>query len=133
MFVVPFSPLGRGFLAGAVKSQADLGEDDYRRNSPRFQGDHLTRNLTLIDSLSKIASEKGCTLAQLSLAWLHNKGQDVVPIPGADRPGFVAENAAAVDIELTAGEIEHLSAVAPPGVASGARYADMSWVEGKTP
>jgi aryl-alcohol dehydrogenase-like predicted oxidoreductase len=133
VFVVPFSPLGRGFLAGAVKSEADLGPDDYRRNSPRFQGDHLVRNLRLVDGLERIASEKGCTLAQLALAWLHSKGEDVVPIPGADRPEYVTENTSAVDVQLSGDDIDLLSLIAPPGVASGARYADMSWVEGSTP
>jgi aryl-alcohol dehydrogenase-like predicted oxidoreductase len=133
IFVVPFSPLGRGFLAGAVKSEADLGADDYRRKSPRFQGDHLAQNLMLVDRLERMASEKECTLAQLALAWLHGQGKDVVPIPGADRPEYVAENASAVGIELTNDDIERLNVMAPPGVASGARYADMSWVEGKTP
>jgi aryl-alcohol dehydrogenase-like predicted oxidoreductase len=133
MFIVPFSPLGRGFLAGAVKSEADLGTDDYRRNSPRFQGDHLTRNLVLVGSLERMASEKECTLAQLALAWLQSKGEDIVPIPGADRPEYVAENASALGVVLTTDDIERLSLIAPPGVASGARYADMSWVDGETP
>jgi aryl-alcohol dehydrogenase-like predicted oxidoreductase len=132
IFVVPFSPLGRGFLAGAIRSEADLGADDYRRKSPRFQGDHLAQNLMLVDNLERMASEKGCTLAQLALAWLHSQGKDVVPIPGADRPEYVAENASAVGIELTTEDIERLNVMAPPGAASGARYADMSWVEGKT-
>ena len=125
---VAYSPLGRGLLTGAVKSIDDLPEDDLRRHIPRFQGDRLERNRQLIEEMRLIASEKGCSLPQLALAWILNKQAGVVPIQGADRVPFLEENAGAADIELTAADIDRLDAANPPGVAAGERYPD-EWMD----
>lgn len=125
---VPYSPLGRGFLSGAIKSLEDLAEDDYRRNSPRFQGENFAKNLAVVEQVKAIAQEKGVTASQLAIAWLLAKGEDIVPIPGTKRRQYLEENAAAVDIELTPADLERIEAVAPQGFAAGARYPDMSSV-----
>ena len=124
--IVPYSPLGRGELTGSVDMSAD---DDFRRGSPRFQGENRQRNLELVDRLRAIAAEIGCTPAQLALAWLLHQGDDVVPIPGTRRVARLEENAAAADIELTAEQLDELGGLFPPGVTAGDRYADMSVVE----
>jgi len=124
--IVPYSPLGRGELTGSVDMSAD---DDFRRGSPRFQGENRERNLELVEQLKQIAAEVGCTPAQLALAWLLHQGDDVVPIPGTRRVHRLEENAEAAEVQLTAEQLERLDELFPPGVAAGDRYADMSVVE----
>jgi aryl-alcohol dehydrogenase-like predicted oxidoreductase len=119
---VAYSPLGRGFLTGRFRSLDDLAPDDWRRNNPRFQGDNFQKNLDLVARVEALARTRGCTSAQLAIAWLLSRGRDIVPIPGSTRPERVAENAAAVDITLSAGEIAALDAV---GVTvAGERYPE---------
>ena len=119
---VPYSPLGRGFLSGSIRSADDFDADDYRRHSPRFQGENFARNLELVDAVRTIAEEKDVTPAQLALAWVLEQGDDLVPIPGTRRVGNLEENLAAVDIRLTPAELARIDAVFPPGAASGDRY-----------
>jgi aryl-alcohol dehydrogenase-like predicted oxidoreductase len=119
---VAYSPLGRGFLSGAFKSLEDLAPDDYRRNSPRFQGDNFAKNLELVHQVQAIATEKGATASQLALAWLLAQGEDIVPIPGTKRRAYLEENAAAANITLTHDDLSRIDAVAPKGVAAGDRY-----------
>ena len=125
---VPYSPLGRGFLSGAIASPDDLAPDDYRRNAPRFQGENFYKNLQLVEQVKAIATEKGVTSSQLALAWLFAQGEDIVPIPGTKRRTYLEENVAATEITLTEQELNRLEAVAPKGVAAGQRYPDMSTV-----
>ncbi|MBD0300657.1 MAG: aldo/keto reductase, partial [Tolypothrix sp. T3-bin4] len=125
---VPYSPLGRGFLSGAITSPDDLAPDDYRRNAPRFQGENFYKNLQLVEQVKAIATEKGVTASQLALAWLLAQGEDIVPIPGTKRRTYLEENVAATEITLTEEELNRLEAVAPKGVAAGERYPDMSTV-----
>jgi aryl-alcohol dehydrogenase-like predicted oxidoreductase len=125
---VAYSPLGRGFLTGQITSPDDLEEGDFRRHHPRFQGENFQRNLDLVDKVREIAREKGCTPGQLALGWLLAQGQDVVPIPGTKRVRYLEENLAALDVSLTAAELRRIDEVAPVGVTSGDRYADMSTV-----
>jgi aryl-alcohol dehydrogenase-like predicted oxidoreductase len=119
---VAYSPLGRGFLTGRFKSVADLAADDWRRNNPRFQGENFQRNLDLVATVEGLAAEKGCTPAQLALAWLLSRGEDVIPIPGSTRIERVAENAGAAQVALSPGEIRALDALAP--TVAGERYAE---------
>jgi aryl-alcohol dehydrogenase-like predicted oxidoreductase len=123
---VPYSPLGRGFLTGRLKSIDDLEPDDYRRGSPRFQGDNFARNLRLVDEIRAIAQDKGCTASQLALAWVLAQGDDIVPIPGTKRRTFLEQNVGAMDIVLTAADFERIDRVLPCGVAAGDRYAAKS-------
>ena len=125
---VAYSPLGRGFLSGAIKSIDDLAQDDYRRFSPRFQGDNFSKNLELVEQVNAIASEKGVTPSQLALAWLLAQGEDIVPIPGTKRRKYLEENIGATEISLTQEELSRIEQVAPLGVAAGDRYPDMSTV-----
>lgn len=125
---VPYSPLGRGFLSGAIKSIDDLAQDDYRRFSPRFQGENFNKNLELVEQVKAIASEKGVTASQLALAWLLAQGEDIVPIPGTKRRKYLEENIGAAEISLTQEELSRIEQVAPLGVAAGSRYPDMSTV-----
>ena len=111
--LVPFSPLGRGFLAGAITSPDDFGEGDFRRNNPRFAGENFDRNLRLVDAVKELAAEKGCTPSQLALAWCLAQGDDVVPIPGTKRRVYLEDNAGAVDVSLTADDMARLGALAP--------------------
>ena len=127
---VAYSPLGRGFLTGQLRSFEDLAPDDHRRHSPRFQGSNFDRNLQLVDRVGQLATEKGCTPAQLALAWLLHQGPDVVPIPGTTRRGRLQENLGALDVELTDEDLARLDELAPVGVAVGDRYADMSLIDG---
>jgi aryl-alcohol dehydrogenase-like predicted oxidoreductase len=120
--LVPFSPLGRGFLTGAIKSPADFDDDDFRKNHPRFVGENFTRNLELVEEVRRIARDKGCTAGELALAWVLAQGSDVVPIPGTKRRVYLEENVAASDITLTPDDMSRLDALAPQGVAAGARY-----------
>lgn len=125
---VPYSPLGRGFLSGAITKPEDLATDDYRRKSPRFQGENFYKNLQLVEQVKTIAQEKGATPSQLALAWLLAQGEDIVPIPGTKRRQYLEENVAATDITLTDEDLARIDAVAPKGFAVGDRYADMSSV-----
>ena len=125
---VPYSPLGRGFLTGRIQSFEDLPEGDYRRNSPRFQGENFNKNLELVEKVRQIADEKGVTPSQLALAWLLHQGENIVPIPGTKRREYLEENAAATDIQLTDEDLSRIDEVAPKDVAAGDRYPDMSTV-----
>ena len=125
---VAYSPLGRGFLTGAIQSVDDLDEDDFRRHNPRFQGENFQRNLDLVERVQEIAAEKDVTAGQLALAWLLAQGEDVVPIPGTRHPERLDENAAAAEIELTEDDLRRIAEAAPAGVTAGDRYPDMSSV-----
>ena len=121
---VAYSPLGRGFLTGKIRRFEDLAPDDHRRGFPRFQGDNFAKNLRVVDRINEIAEEKHCQPSQLALAWLLAQGKDIVPIPGTKRRTYLEENLAAIDIELTPGELRRINEAAPRGVASGQRYGD---------
>jgi aryl-alcohol dehydrogenase-like predicted oxidoreductase len=123
---VAYSPLGRGFLSGEIKSVGDLAEDDFRRSNPRFQGENFQRNLDLVERVTEIAAEKGVAPSQLALAWLLHQGEDIVPIPGTKRREYLEQNAAAADISLSEDELARIDEAAPVGAASGDRYPDMS-------
>ncbi len=125
---VAYSPLGRGFLTGQIKSFEDLAEGDYRRQSPRFQGENFDKNLELVERVNEIAAEKDVTPGQLALAWLLHRGDDIVPIPGTKRREYLEENVAATDITLADEDLRRIEEVAPKDVAAGERYADMSSV-----
>jgi aryl-alcohol dehydrogenase-like predicted oxidoreductase len=122
--LVAYSPLGRGFLTGALRSPEDLAEDDWRRTNPRFQGENFRANLELVDAINAMAQAKGVTAAQLALAWVLTQGDDVVPIPGTTRPERIDENAGALEVELTEAELAQLDEIAPLGVAAGTRYPE---------
>ena len=119
---VPYSPLGRGFLTGAFRKPEDIPEGDYRRNSPRFQGENFASNLALVDRVRSIAREKGVTPSQLALAWVLSRGPDVVPIPGTKRVKYLEENVAADQLLLSPADLKAIDAAAPRGVAAGTRY-----------
>ncbi|WP_340023035.1 aldo/keto reductase [Paenibacillus sp. FSL K6-1096] len=119
---VAYSPLGRGFLTGQIKSFDDLPEDDYRRYYPRFQGENFTRNLEVVSLIEQMADEKSCTPAQLALAWLLAQGEQIVPIPGTKRLTRVEENLGALQVTLTAEELARIERISPQGVAAGERY-----------
>jgi aryl-alcohol dehydrogenase-like predicted oxidoreductase len=121
--IVPFSPLGRGFLTGAITSPDDFGDDDFRKNHPRFQGENFAKNLELVTAVRSLADDKGCTAGQLALAWVQAQGDDVVPIPGTKRRTYLEENLGALDIELSEADLRRLDELAPQGVAAGGRYA----------
>jgi aryl-alcohol dehydrogenase-like predicted oxidoreductase len=121
---VAYSPLGRGFLTGQFKTFDDLPADDYRRNSPRFQGDNFQLNLNLVKKVQEMAQEKNCTPAQLALAWVIAQGGDIVPIPGTKRRKYLEENVGALDVELHPDDLRRLSEVFPLGIASGERYPE---------
>jgi aryl-alcohol dehydrogenase-like predicted oxidoreductase len=121
---VAYSPLGRGFLTGQFKRVEDLPADDYRRSSPRFQGDNFQRNLDLVRRVEEIAKEKGCKPSQLALAWVLAQGDDIVPIPGTKRRKYLEENAAALDVQLSADDLRRLAEFFPQGAASGQRYTE---------
>jgi aryl-alcohol dehydrogenase-like predicted oxidoreductase len=123
---VPYSPLGRGFLTGQIQKFEDLAEDDYRRFSPRFQGENFQKNLDLVKRIEEIAREKGCQPSQLALAWLLAQGEDIVPIPGTKRRKYLEENVLALQVELTKEDLARINEVAPVGAASGQRYAEAS-------
>jgi aryl-alcohol dehydrogenase-like predicted oxidoreductase len=121
---VAYSPLGRGFLTGQFKRPEDLPEGDWRRNHPRFQGENFQKNLDLVARVEQLARDKGCTPAQLALAWLLAQGDDIVPIPGTKHRKYLEENAAAINVRLTPDELRRLEEVIPRGAAAGARYAE---------
>jgi aryl-alcohol dehydrogenase-like predicted oxidoreductase len=123
---VAYSPLGRGFLTGQIRTPEDFAADDYRRSSPRFMGENFERNLELVERVFEIAAEKDVTPSQLALAWLLRQGDDIVPIPGTKRVRYLEENLAAAAIELSAQDIRRIEEAAPRGAAAGERYADMS-------
>jgi aryl-alcohol dehydrogenase-like predicted oxidoreductase len=125
---VPYSPLGRGFLTGRFQSPDDLPEGDFRRFSPRFEGENFDRNLQLVERVTEIAAEKEVTAGQLALAWVLAQGDDVVPIPGTKRLTYLEQNVAAAEVELSEEDLGRIDAAAPAGAAAGDRYADMSSV-----
>ncbi len=121
---VAYSPLGRGFLAGRFKSFEDWAPDDWRRTSPRFQGENFQKNLDLVARIKEMATEKGCTPAQLALAWVLAQGEDIVPIPGTEQRQHIKENVGALDVEITPEDLERLEEIAPKGAAAGERYSE---------
>lgn len=123
---VAYSPLGRGFLTGAIKSPDDLASDDWRRGSPRFQGENFAKNLELVRALEAMAATRGCSASQLALAWVLSRGPHVMAIPGTRSIGRLEENAAAAAMALTDAELAELDAIAPPDVAAGTRYPEAS-------
>jgi aryl-alcohol dehydrogenase-like predicted oxidoreductase len=125
---VAYSPLGRGFLSGQIRSVDDLPESDFRRRGPRFQGQNFQHNLDLVARVEEIAAERGVTPSQLALAWVLAQGDDIVPIPGTKRVRYLEQNAAAADITLTADDLDRLEEVFPKGATAGDRYPDMSTV-----
>jgi len=123
---VAYSPLGRGFLTGQFKRFEDFAADDYRRNSPRFQGENFKKNLDLVARIDTIAKEKKCTPSQLALAWLLAQGQDIIPIPGTKRRKYLEENAIALEVKLGPEDLRRINEVAPRGVAAGLRYPEQA-------
>jgi aryl-alcohol dehydrogenase-like predicted oxidoreductase len=121
---VAYSPLGRGFLTGRFQRFEDLPEDDYRRFSPRFQGENFQKNLDLVERVKDIAEEKGCTPSQLALAWVLSQGDDIVPIPGTKHRKYLEENVGALKVELTSEDLQRINEVFPYGAASGMRYPE---------
>ena len=121
---VAYSPLGRGFLTGQFQRFEDLPQDDYRRSSPRFQGENFQKNLDLLQKVQQLAKKKSCTASQLALAWVHAQGEDIFPIPGTKRRKYLEENAAALDVQLTPDDLRHLSEAFPLDVAAGMRYPE---------
>jgi len=125
---VPYSPLGRGLLTGAIKSTSDFSDGDYRANHPRFKDENFVHNLKVVALLESMAAKRDITPAQLALAWLLHRGDDIVPIPGTKHKTLLEQNCAAVDVELDADDVARISGVARPGAFAGPRYADMSSV-----
>lgn len=123
---VAYSPLGRGFLSGEIRTLEDLDPDDFRRHNPRFQGENFAKNLQLVDRVREIAKEKGIAAGQLALAWVLAQGEDVVPIPGTRHIKYLEENVAALDVVLTPEDLARIDAAAPKGATAGERYPDMS-------
>jgi aryl-alcohol dehydrogenase-like predicted oxidoreductase len=123
---VAYSPLGRGFLTGQIKRTEDLAPDDFRRFSPRFQGENFAKNLQLVAHVEQLARDKGVTAGQIALAWVLSRGDDIVPIPGTKRVAYLEENARAVDLRLTPAELARIEEIAPRGVAAGARYPEQT-------
>lgn len=120
--LIAYSPLGRGFLTGEIRRFEDFAHDDYRRQNPRFQGENFAKNLDLADKVQELAARKGCTAAQLSLAWVLAQGDDIVPIPGTKKRKYLEQNVDALALELTAADCAELEAVFPRGAAAGERY-----------
>jgi len=121
---VAYSPLGRGFLTGAITQPEDFGADDYRRHSPRFQGENFARNLQLVEKVKALAAKKKCAPSQLALAWVLAQGDDIVPIPGTKHRQYLEQNAAAMDVALDKQELAGIEAIFPPGAAAGPRYPE---------
>jgi aryl-alcohol dehydrogenase-like predicted oxidoreductase len=126
--LIAYSPLGRGFLTGRIQRPEDLGEDDFRRYNPRFQGANFERNLELVQRVREMAAERDCSPGQLALAWVMHQGEDVVPIPGTKRRSYLQENVDASELSLSPEDLQRIDELAPIGVAAGDRYADMSSV-----
>ncbi len=122
--LVPYSPLGRGFLTGRIKRTDELAADDFRRQAPRFEGENLRKNLELVKRIEELAAKKHCTPAQLALAWVLAQGPDIVPIPGTKRRKYLEENLGALSVRLSPADLQQIAAIAPRGVAAGARYSD---------
>jgi aryl-alcohol dehydrogenase-like predicted oxidoreductase len=122
--LVAYSPLGRGFLTGALKSADDFAADDYRRMNPRFQGENFARNLALVEKVKTLAQDKGCTPAQLALAWVLAQGEHIVPIPGTRRIGNLDENLGALKVQLSSVDLATIEAVFPVSGVAGARYTE---------
>jgi aryl-alcohol dehydrogenase-like predicted oxidoreductase len=131
--LVPYSPLGRGFLTGQITSPDDFAEDDFRRHNPRFQGENFTRNLELVTQVKDMATARSMTAGQLALAWVHAQGDDVVPIPGTKRRSYLEENVGALDVDLSEDDLDRLDAILPAGGAAGDRYPDMGWIRVEAP
>jgi aryl-alcohol dehydrogenase-like predicted oxidoreductase len=127
--IVPYAPLGRGFLTGRITTPGDFAPGDFRRNNPRFQGENFARNLRIVEAVRRLAAEKGVLPGQLALAWLACQGEDVAPIPGTKHRRYLEENVAAEQVRLSPAELARLDGAAPPGAAAGDRYADMSSIE----
>ena len=129
---VAYSPLGRGFLTGQFKSPEDFPEGDTRRNHPRFQGENFKKNLDLVEEVGALAREKGCTTAQLALAWVLAKGEDIVPIPGTKHIRYLDDNIGALEVKLSEADLQRLEDILPPGAAAGERYhaAGMQTING---
>jgi aryl-alcohol dehydrogenase-like predicted oxidoreductase len=125
---VAYSPLGRGFLTGEIKTFDDLPENDFRRRNPRFQGENFERNINLVQRVKEIAGARKITPTQLALAWVLAQGEDIVPIPGTKRVKYLEQNAAAANVELTTEDLERIDEIFPVGVTAGARYPDMRTV-----
>src|SRR3954465_15304525 len=123
---VAYSPLGRGFLTGQIKSPDDFAEDDFRKNHPRFQGENFERNIQLVREVEAMANEKGCTTAQLALAWVLAQGDDIVPIPGTKHRRYLDENIGALEVKLTDEDVRRLDEILPPGAAAGPRYPEQA-------
>jgi aryl-alcohol dehydrogenase-like predicted oxidoreductase len=126
--IVAYSPIGRGFLTGTLKSPDDFAEDDFRRSSPRFSAENFGKNLEMVAHVESIAKKKGVAAAQVALAWLLAQGDDIVPIPGTKRVKYLEQNVAATTVHLSPEELDELDSIFPPGAASGERYTDMSFV-----
>lgn len=124
--LVPYSPFGRGFLTGQIKKFEDLPEDDYRRYYPRFQGDNFVKNVNVVTLIEKMAAQKGCTAAQLGLAWLLAQGEQIVPIPGTKRLDLVQENLGALQVSLSADDLAQIERISPKGIAAGSRFPGSS-------
>jgi aryl-alcohol dehydrogenase-like predicted oxidoreductase len=131
--IVPYSPLGRGFLTGAITSPDDFDADDFRRHNPRFQGENFTRNLELVDAVRRAADARGCTPGQLALAWVIAQGDDVVPIPGTKRRPYLEENVGALSVTLTADDLAQLDAIVPRDAVAGTRYPQANYAYGDSP
>jgi aryl-alcohol dehydrogenase-like predicted oxidoreductase len=127
---VAYSPLGRGFLTGRFRSPDDFDEGDVRRSNPRFAGENFQRNLDLVEHVEELAREKGCTPAELALAWVLSRGEDVVPIPGTKRRSYLEENAGASGVELTDADLARIEEAFPKHATAGDRYANMSTIDG---
>jgi aryl-alcohol dehydrogenase-like predicted oxidoreductase len=121
---VAYSPLGRGFLTGQIKRFEDLEADDFRRQSPRFQGENFQKNLDLVKKIEALAKDKGCTPAQLALAWVLARGKDIVPIPGTKRRKYLEDNLGGANVQLSEKDLREIEAIAPPGAAAGLRYPE---------
>ena len=121
---VPYSPLGRGFLTGEIRTPEDFAPDDYRRNSPRFQGENFAKNIALVEKVRELAAEAGCTPGQLALAWVLAQGPDIVPIPGTKRRKYLEQNVEAVDLDIGPSQLTELEAIFPRGAAAGTRYPE---------
>jgi aryl-alcohol dehydrogenase-like predicted oxidoreductase len=126
---VPYSPLGRGFLTGQIGSEDDFAENDFRRHSPRFQGENFMRNLELVDRVKELADQKHCTPGQLALAWLLAQGEHIVPIPGTKKRERLAENLGATAVVLSPEDLQRLDELAPAGSTAGARYPNMATID----
>ena len=131
--IVPYSPLGRGFLTGAAEVADDFADDDFRRGLPRFQGENFDKNLELVEKVRDLAAARGVTAGQLALAWVLAQGDDVAPIPGTKRRLYLEENVGSADVVLTADDLAALDAIVAPAAIAGDRYQDMQFVGGETP